>query len=320
MLDRIRRYFSNRRRRAVPVIASVFICVLLTVSITIALRRTNVPSASAANGSSDVGVAASDAPAALEPHDDDRSTDNDTQSGSSGNNGEQLIGGNAESLPSRTPMTREAIYAHTLRSTVWIIGRLPNGLSAMGTGCIIDGQCTTVLTNDHVVKESSDLVVFVPEFDNEGNVIVEREHYFRIATPIPARTIRSHSDHDLAIIRLERRIADGVPIAFSGTSARPGQNVHTVGNPGTSGGLWVYTSGTVRQVYHGRFETDDGSTIDAKVVETQNPTNQGDSGGPVVNDFGDLVALTQSHSKDARLVSICIDISEIRSFVEDLPD
>lgn len=228
--------------------------------------------------------------------------------------------GEASSSDSRTPMSREAVYEHTLRSTVWVLGRLPDGLSVMGTGCIIDGQCTRVLTNDHVVDEASDLVVFVPEFDREGNVIVERDHYLRNATPTPARPIRSHRDRDLAIIRLERRIAAGVPISFSGTSARPGQNVHTVGNPGTSGGLWVYTSGTVRQVYHGQFETDDGRTIDAKVVETQSPTNQGDSGGPVVNDFGELVALTQSHSQDARLVSICIDISEIRSFVGNLQD
>ena len=43
---------------------------------------------------------------------------------------------------------------------------------------------------------------------------------------------------------------DGVPeLVLAKASAEPGQSVHSIGNPGGSGALWVYTPGKVRQVY-----------------------------------------------------------------------
>ena len=51
-------------------------------------------------------------------------------------------------------------------------------------------------------------------------------------------------------------------------------------------------------------------------LETQSPINQGDSGGPVVNVAGELVGISQSLSAKARLVTTCVDISEVKYFLE----
>src|SRR5207248_1523345 len=53
-------------------------------------------------------------------------------------------------------------------------------------------------------------------------------------------------------------------------------------------------------------------TFEARVVETDSPTNPGDSGGPLVNDRGELVGVTEGASTEARLVSTFVDVSEVR--------
>jgi hypothetical protein len=104
------------------------------------------------------------------------------------------------------------------------------------------------------------------------------------------------------------------------SSARPGQAVHSIGNPGSSGALWVYTQGSVRAVYHKKWNVRTTAAkpheFEAEVVETQSPTNPGDSGGPLVNDRGELVGVTQGFAAGAQLLSLFIDISEVRDFLK----
>jgi hypothetical protein len=121
---------------------------------------------------------------------------------------------------------------------------------------------------------------------------------------------------DLALVRLDR-IPDGVPeLSLAAASPEPGQTVHSIGNPGKSGALWVYTPGKVRQVYHKKWEAKieekKVQTFQAKVIETDSPTNPGDSGGPLVNDKGELVGVTQGGAIDAQALSIFVDLSEVK--------
>ena len=69
---------------------------------------------------------------------------------------------------------------------------------------------------------------------------------------------------DLALIRLDR-VPDGVPALSSrATSPDPGQTVHSIGNPGKSGALWVYTPGKVRQVYSKKWK----AKLDERTIHT----------------------------------------------------
>ena len=109
---------------------------------------------------------------------------------------------------------------------------------------------------------------------------------------------------------------DGVQaMPLAADSVAPAQSVHSVGNPGDSGALWVYTPGRVRQVYHKRWKSqlgDDTVQFEADVVETDSATNPGDSGGPLVNDKAQLVGVTQGGAVNARLLSTFIDVAEVR--------
>jgi len=153
--------------------------------------------------------------------------------------------------------------------------------------------------------------------------VAEREAYRAPGRRIPAKVVARDPKRDLAVLQLEGPApTEARAVKLAKDSPSPGQHVHSIGNPGASGALWVYTEGSVRQVYHNKIHSMDRDSgkafdIDARIVETQSPVNAGDSGGPVVNDRGELVAVVHGHLSDAqaRSVSIFIDVSEVRDLL-----
>jgi HEAT repeat protein len=219
----------------------------------------------------------------------------------------------------------QEIHQYVLKSTAWILNIMPNG-AATGTGSVIDVNERLILTNYHVVANMQELVVFFPMYE-KGNLVVERDRYttkIRERTKSPedllrAELVATDTQRDLALIR--------VPKLPPGTEALPlaknlptiGQTVHSVGNPGASGALWVYTQGVVRVVYKKKWKAGDEGlllTLEAEIVETQSPTNHGDSGGPLVNERGELVAVTEGGAGGANLVSVFISVNEARDFIQ----
>ena len=73
-------------------------------------------------------------------------------------------------------------------------------------------------------------------------------------------------------VDVEMKLASGSP--------NPGERVHSIGNPVASTAMWIYTSGTVRQVLSAKTSLGKKQKLDAKVIETQSPIKPGDSGGP----------------------------------------
>lgn len=214
----------------------------------------------------------------------------------------------------------EKIYQRTLRATVWIISAREGNKMATGTGSIIDTNRRLVLTNYHVVGDEAEVFILYPIF-RHGKLVAERRDYlqiFRQGGAKRARVLARDMKHDLALVELDAAIAGTNPLRLAKQSPSPGQRVHSIGNPGDTDALWEYTSGTVRAVYHKQWEVRDGGrslSFNAEVVETQSPTNRGDSGGPLVNDRGDLVAVTQGYNAAGQLLSLFVDVTEVKSFL-----
>src|ERR1700722_18730414 len=213
------------------------------------------------------------------------------------------------------------VYRNTLRSTVWIHSDRGRGVLATGSGSLVDKGRRLILTNYHVVGDVKKTTVFFPEFGAEKKVIPERKYYRdRIEKlGIPGEVVEIDKEGDLALIRIDR-VPDGVPeLQLAAASPDLGQSVHSIGNPGKSGALWVYTPGKVRQVYNKKWQAklDEKTTLhfQAKVIETDSPTNPGDSGGPLVNDKGQLVGITQGGAIDAQSLSIFVDLSEVKKLL-----
>jgi len=210
------------------------------------------------------------------------------------------------------------IYQETVRSTVWIMSVKDTGSGvrvSTGSGVLVDRERRLVVTCQHVVGDNSFVDVFFPEF-SDGRPIEKREYYLENNKRWPAKVVDRDEKADLAIVQLNAVPDETFDVPLAKASPSPGDTVHTVGNPGASGALWVYTSGSVRQVYGDKFATGKGNSVEAQVVLTQNPLNSGDSGGPVVNDRGKLVAINCIVHGDADLVSVCIDVSEVQKLLE----
>jgi hypothetical protein len=212
-------------------------------------------------------------------------------------------------------------YRKVLASTVWIHSDRGRGRLATGSGSVVDRGRRLVLTNYHVVGDVKKVTVFFPVYGADKKAIPERNYYLDRAGKlgIPGEVVEIDREADLALIRIDRvpEVVPALPLAAS--SPDPGQSVHSIGNPGKSGALWVYTPGKVRQVYSKKWKAklDERTvlTFEAKVVETDSPTNPGDSGGPLVNDKGELVGVTQGGAVDADSLSIFVDRSEVKRFL-----
>jgi hypothetical protein len=225
----------------------------------------------------------------------------------------------AAAAPQATPAEGGVkVYQSVLKSTVWIVSQRPEG-TATGTGSLIDRRRQLVLTNYHVAGDVNQARVMFPAF-RDGQVIAERDYYKQHLKDqgISGRVMARDKQADLALIQIER-VPDGaqaLPVAAEGVS--PGQTVHSIGNPGGSGALWVYTPGKVRQVYQKKWSAKAGSAVlhfEARIIETDSPTNPGDSGGPLVNDKAELVGVTQGGATNASLLSVFVDASEVRRFL-----
>lgn len=178
------------------------------------------------------------------------------------------------------------LYLKVAPSTAMI--QVNNGLfsSGIGTGFLVDAKERLLVTAHHVVERGSsvvDRVTVTFAQVKDGEVITDKKHY-QADAGIKGKVVYHHKRRDLALLQVER-LPDGIkPLHLAERPARPGQTVHVIGQ-GTDkfGGLFGYSRGYVRNAFR-------WADTGIRVVAHQTPTNQGDSGGPVVNDKGEVVA------------------------------
>jgi HEAT repeat protein len=220
-------------------------------------------------------------------------------------------------------MSGEKVFDHALQSTAWIlILDARGGVKSCGSGWLAHAGKKLVVTNYHVVQEQRVVLVFFPAF-KDRELVTKPLHYVQNrGLAFVGEVVARDSTRDLAIIRLGGTLpatVQALPLAQK--SATPGQNLHSIGASGVNlrtgeGTLWRYTEGKVRQVYRKEIRYSNvKQVVNAYIVESQSPTNPGDSGGPVVNDRGELVAVVSGGDFDKRLISFNIDVREVRALL-----
>ncbi|MFN0018688.1 MAG: trypsin-like peptidase domain-containing protein [Pirellulaceae bacterium] len=208
----------------------------------------------------------------------------------------------------------QKLYRKLLPSVCWVRHRPDaNGSYGLGTGWLLDASQKLVVTNDHVVTGQDELEIDFPEM-KDGQPIVEPDHYLRKRTRIIGTVIHRDHDRDLALLQLSELPAGAKELKLADKVPAPGEKVVTIASlPRGSEGLWIFTVGTVRMTY--RRSHANGAV--AHVVETDMPFNQGNSGGPVINDRGELVSVVEGFQNEpVRQVSMTISVDEVRAFNE----
>lgn len=211
------------------------------------------------------------------------------------------------------------IYQRLLHSTAFITADNAEQPMWTGSGWVIDTRRKLLLTNEHVVDNLEEVYAIFPEYEGE-EPIADRTHYLTKSKRIRGKVFLADAARDLAVVELDS-LPEGIrALSLAPRSPRAGETLHSVGNPIDE--MWIYTQGTVRGVFTTTWLTGDPIAgvvrRSAKVVENQSPTNHGDSGGPVVNDQGLVVAVVEGGSNQGNLLQRFIDVSEVKSFMQEV--
>lgn len=144
--------------------------------------------------------------------------------------------------------------------------------SSLGTGVVLSAD-GLVLTAAHVVA-GADRIHVKPEGGQ----------------PLAARVVFADEDSDIALLRLETPPASLVPATLGDSSrVRKGETTYVIGNP--VGIEFSLSTGVVS----GRHPIGHvfGGSVEAELIQTDAAINSGNSGGPVFNSRGEVIAIAQ---------------------------
>jgi tetratricopeptide (TPR) repeat protein len=195
--------------------------------------------------------------------------------------------------PLRQKMAPEAIAERLKHSTCFIVFIKGGKYRHHGTGWVLDIAERLIVTNHHVVDGDGppdSLLCFFPVSRN-GEWVTDPVHYLQNGNLACRGTvIASTAQHDLALLQLDRIPAGIKPLPIAARSAAPGSQLHSVASlqSGTQT-MWTYTFGRVRGV----GLRDNAFGHRTRMIECQMAINQGNSGGAIVNDYGDVVGVVE---------------------------
>ena len=175
-----------------------------------------------------------------------------------------------QSAEGQPELTLQELYA-ACSDTVVGIRATTNGMSGYywGTG-IIMSEDGLILTNQHIIAGTDAAVVILPD-----------------GTEADALVVGEDTSMDIAVLKIE---ASGLHAAVFGDSAEltVGDSVVAIGNPLTDSLSGTMTNGIVSAI--DRNVSSNGNTM--TLIQTNAALNEGNSGGPLFNMYGQVVGIT----------------------------
>ncbi len=183
---------------------------------------------------------------------------------------------------SSTSLSATQIYERDSAGVVAIKVVTPEGEDE-GTGIVLNSK-GLILTNDHVVKGATGITV-----DASGSSKTTRS----------ARLVGEEANQDLALISVDPSGLGLKPLTLaSSSSVQVGDAVYAIGNP--YGLEETLTRGIVSAL--GReIEAPDGSKLTG-AIQTDAALNPGNSGGPLLDEEGDVIGVNSQIASDASTV------------------
>ncbi|KOF57898.1 protease [Clostridium sp. DMHC 10] len=177
----------------------------------------------------------------------------------------------------------------------------------VGSGIIIrsDGY---IVTNYHVIQDQSAITVKLPNGKN-GNVF-------------KAKLIGYDNLSDLAIIKIDSR---NLPAAVFGDSSKIkiGDSAIAIGNPLGQEFQGSVTSGVISAINKDINLPDDtnGEISKYKIIETDAVINQGNSGGALCNENGEVIGINSLKLGDKYAdsgMSVAISVNEAKKIIDEI--
>ena len=192
---------------------------------------------------------------------------------------------------SRSPLSASQIAQRVDPALVDVVSTLGDqGASAAGTGIVLTSN-GTVLTNNHVIRGATSIKV-----TDVGN-----------GRTYTAKVVGYDASKDVAVIQLQN--ASGLTVANLGdsSSVQTGDAVTALGNAGGKGGTPSVATGTVSALNQGITASDEGSGTNSEqltgLIETNANIQPGDSGGALVNSYGQVIGMNTAASSGTQFQS-----------------
>ena len=218
---------------------------------------------------------------------------------------------------SRTPLSASQVAQRVDPALVDIVTTMgAQGASAAGTGIVLtsDGE---VLTNNHVIRGATSIKV-----TDVGN-----------GRTYTAKVVGYDASRDVAVIQLQN--ASGLTTANLGDSSivQTGDTVTALGNAGGKGGTPSVASGSVTALNQSITASDEGSGVNSEqltgLIETNADIQPGDSGGALVDSYGQVVGMNtaassgsafQSSSSQSAVQAYAIPIDHAETIAKQIED
>ncbi len=236
--------------------------------------------------------------------------------------------------PPTAKLSPDEVYEQAIRGCVLIETTNGPGVTGVGTGWLVDRERKLVMTAYHVVDDADSIKVHFPQFDKAGRPVADAKAYLdgKAKDSLRAKVLKPSvgRKRDVVVLQLDGPLPAGVrqvPLAPDTNPAKPGQPVQSVGSSGASDGvLWrsipgaISTEAVERSMpFRGGSESAPRTvTVEARIREIKAENNPGDSGGPVLNDRGQVMGLVSAGSVKERGIMYAIDVTELRSVLAEV--
>lgn len=176
------------------------------------------------------------------------------------------------------------------------------GDGRLASGAIISRK-GHILTNWHAVHQNNNMkIIILGDGDVDDNT-----YQFQI--------IKHSQSQDLALLKLINPPSNLNVLNLSRIVPKVGEQVHAIGHP--EGEMWSYSLGYIsqhRDDYEWSYD-DSGKSFTADVYQMQTPINEGNSGGPLLNKFGNIVGINSFGLETKQGLNYAVSVKEIIKFL-----
>ena len=192
---------------------------------------------------------------------------------------------------------------------------ISNDLSSLGSGSVVNKQ-GGIVTNWHVAKDQETMMVWFhdPKISNIQDLDADS---YAIADIIAVDPLKDLAFLQLRVKPFDEARKDLSPLTFGKDyQLSVAQDVFAIGHPESY--IWSFTYGVISQLrdnYQWSYsETED---LKADVIQTQTPTNPGNSGGPLFNDKGEFIGINSFGSSGSDGLNFAIRLREVENFISE---
>ena len=175
-----------------------------------------------------------------------------------------------------------------------------------GSGSVINKELGAVITNWHVIQGAK-VVGIVIKY--QGQKPEKSDIY-------PGTVLGYDAVKDLALVKINGKLPERVKeIPLGKNLPEVGSDVHAIGHPNNFS--WTYSKGYISQIRNNFKWNYKDTKHTANIIQTQTPISTGNSGGPLIDNDGNLIGVNSFKSKGENL-NFAVNSLEVLDFINGL--